>query len=166
MTIKTIILPVQAVKLTVNHIPNAARIDTSEAVWKLLFSATQTQYAMWQFRMPQDYVSGSFVIKLIYTMMHTEIKKVNMEVEIMALSGGESDPDVTDFDSVNEMAGGTVVPDIVGKVGEITISCPNDDSVAADDLVIIRVSRDYDDINDTAVGDLELRTVSFEYVIS
>ena len=89
-----------------------------------------------------------------------------MEVEIMALSDDEADPDVASFDAVNEIAGGTTVPDATGKIDTISITCSNDDGVAAEDLVIIRINRDTDDADDTASGDLELRSISLEYTTS
>jgi len=161
----TIIIPVQGAKMTGSYIVFSARVDAGNAAWRLLFSATQTESAIWQFRMPQDYASG-LVVKLIYTMVSATADKVDMEVEVMALSDGEADPDTASFDAVNEIAGGTTVPDTAGKIDEISITCSNDDGVAAGDLVIMRVNRDHDDADDTATGDLELRAVSIQYIES
>jgi len=161
---KTIILPIA--NIPENYVPDYARMNTSELGWKLLFSATRTEYAAWQFKMPEDYLPGSLVIKLIYTMTDATADKVNIGVEIMSLSDDAADPDVADFDNINELVGGTVVPDMTGKTDEINISCSNDDGAVAEDLVILRISRDHNDINDTAIGDFELRTVSFEYTHS
>jgi len=91
---------------------------------------------------------------------------IDMEVEIMALSDGEADPDVASFDAVNEVVGGTTVPDTAGKIDEISITCSNDDGVAANDLVIIRINRDHDDPDDTATSDVELRAITLEYTTS
>ncbi len=162
MATGTIILPIHSAKISGGFITLPARIDGGAGAWKLLFSATQTESAVWMFRMPTNY-SSALVAKLIYTMASATANKVDLEVEIMALSDGEADPDVASFDAVNEVAGGTTVPDTAGKIDEISITCTNADSVAANDLVIVRVNRDHDDTDDTATGDLELRALTLEY---
>ena len=162
MATGTILLSVQSAKIAGTFITLPARIDGGKPSWALLFSATQTESALWQFRMPGNYASG-LVAKLIYTMASAIANKVDMEVEVMALSDGDSDPDVASFDTVNEMTGGTTVPGTAGITDEISITLTNDDSVAAGDLVIVRVNRDHDDADDTASGDLELRVFSLEY---
>lgn len=162
MALGTIILPVQAAKISGGFITNPARIDGGNAAWRLLFSASQTESSLWMFRMPVNFASG-LTAKLIFSMVSATADKVDLEVEIMALSDDEADPDVASFDSVNEIAGGTTVPGTVGKIKNVSIPCTNDDGVAAGDLVLIRVNRDHDDGDDTATGNLELRSLSLEY---
>ncbi|MFH1360044.1 MAG: hypothetical protein ABIJ41_03290 [Candidatus Omnitrophota bacterium] len=162
-TTATIVLPVETAKINGSFITNPARIDNNSTLsWRLLFDDTQTESAAWQFRMPQNYFSG-LTAKLLYSMVSTTTNKVDMEVEVMALTDGESDPDTASFGAVNEISGGTTVPTTLGKIDTISITLTNDDSVAANDLVIIRVNRDHDDIDDTSASDLELRAFSLEY---
>jgi len=161
-----IILPVQSAKLTGDFITNPAGINGGNNGWSLDFDASQTESAVWQFRMPANYASD-LTAKLQYTMASATADKVDLEVEIMAVSDGDAaDVDTASFDSVNEVAGGTTVPGTAGYLDEISITCSNDDSVAAGDLVIVRVNRDHDDGDDTATGDLELRAFSLEYTTS
>lgn len=163
MSTGTIILPVQAAKIGGSFITNPARINGGSNAWSLLFSATQTESGLWQFRMPENYASG-LIAKLQYSMASAVANKVDLEVEVMAISDGDAqDVDGASFDSVNEVAGGTTVPGTAGYLDEISISLSNDDNVAAGDLVYIRVNRDHDDADDTASGDLELRAFSLEY---
>jgi hypothetical protein len=112
--------------------------------------------------MPSDYASG-LKAELIYSMASATSNKVDWEVEVMALSDDEADPDTASFDSVNEVSGGTTVPATAGKVDMLEIPLANADSVSAGDLVIIRVNRDHDDGDDTATGDAELRALALEY---
>ncbi|MFH1360042.1 MAG: hypothetical protein ABIJ41_03280 [Candidatus Omnitrophota bacterium] len=161
-TTSTMILPVHAARIYGSYITNSARIDGTSASWNLLFSTTQTESATWMFRMPTNY-SSALSAKLIYTMASATSGNVDLEVEVMALTVGESDPDTASFDAVNEVSGGTAVPGTAGIIDEISITLTNADSVAANDLVIIRVNRDHDDADDTATGDLELRAFSLEY---
>ncbi len=166
MTTGTIILPVQAAKIGGAFITNPAQINGGSNGWSLLFDASQTESAVWQFRMPQDYASA-LVAKLQYTMASATADKVDLEVEVMAVTDGDAaDVDTASFAAVNEISGGTTVPGTVGYLDEISITLSNDDSVAAGDLTIIRINRDHDDGDDTATGDLELRNFTLEYTTS
>lgn len=163
MATGTIILPIQAAKISGAFITNPMRINGGTNAWSLLASATQTESAFWQFRMLQNYASG-LVAKLQYSMASATADKVDMEVEVMATSDGDAaDVDTASFDSVNEVSGGKTVPGTAGYLDEISIALANADSVAAGDLVYIRLNRDHDDADDTATGDLELRAFSLEY---
>jgi len=160
---KTIILPVQSAKIGVvtNFITAGARIEGGAGAWKLLFNASATESALWMFKLPSDY-TGSPVLKLQYAMASAVADKVDWECEIMSVADGE-DIDTASFDSVNEVTGGTTVPGTAGFVDTISITLTNADSMAADELVLLRINRDHDDADDTATGDAELLTVTLEY---
>ena len=164
MATASIILPVQAAKIGGAYITAGAQIDGGSGAWKLLFDASATESALWQFKMPSNYASG-LVAKLQYAMASATANKIDWEVEIMAVADGE-DIDTTSFDSVNEVTGGTTVPGTAGFVDTISITCTNADSVAADELVLLRINRDHDDDDDTATGDAELLSVTLEYTTS
>jgi len=161
----TIMLPVTAAKISGDFITNPARIDNGLGGGALLFAADQTESAMWVFRMPENYGSA-LTAKLQYSMASATSGKVDMEVEVMAVSDGDSqDLDTASFAAVNEIAGGTTVPGTAGYLDEISITLSNADSLTAGDLVYIRINRDHDDTDDTAAGDLEMRALSLEYTI-
>jgi hypothetical protein len=80
----------------------------------------------------------------------------------MALADGE-DVDTASFDSVNEVTGGTTVPGTTGDRDTISYSLANNDSMAAEETILLRNNRDHDDADDTAVDDLELIGNVLEY---
>jgi hypothetical protein len=113
--------------------------------------------------MPVNYASAP-VLKLQYTMDAATSGKVDPEAKVMAISDGDAqDVDTANFDTLNEVSGGTTVPGTAGFLDEISIPLINNDNVAPGDLVIVHIQRDHDDADDTASGDFELRTVNLEY---
>lgn len=90
--------------------------------------------------------------------------KVVLDCEVMAVSDGDTqDIDSASFDASNQSGAGLTVPGTAGYIDEESISLTSNDSMAANDLVLLRVNRLVADGNDTATGDLELLAVSFEY---
>ncbi|MFH1360043.1 MAG: hypothetical protein ABIJ41_03285 [Candidatus Omnitrophota bacterium] len=158
----TLILPIEAAKF--HGMTNLPNLDAQNGAWRLLFDGTSLgEIVEFIFALPQDYSSAP-VIKLLYTMVSATSGKVDMEVYVHALSDDESDPDsAVQFDSLNEVLGGTTVPGTAGILDEISISLANDDSMAANDWVRLRIKRDPSDSDDTATTDLELRAVTLEY---
>ena len=99
MATGTVILPVQTAKVSGAYITLPAGIDGGSGAWKLLFDASQTESALWQFRLPANY-SSTPVLKLQYAMASANANKVDWECEIMSVADDE-DIDSTSFDSVN-----------------------------------------------------------------
>jgi len=163
MATGTIILPVQCAKIGGAYITTGARIDGGSGPWKLLFDASTKQSAIWQFRLPANYVSTP-VIKLLFSMASATSGKVVLDTEIYAVTSGDSqDIDSASFDSSNQDGTGVTVPGTAGYMGLITYSLTNFDSGAAEDLIILRINRLVADSNDTATGDLELLGISLEF---
>jgi len=159
----SIMLPIVAAQINGDFIALPARIDRGLAAGALLFANDQTESAVWTFKMPANYV-GSLTAKIQYSMASATSGKVDFEVEVMAVSDGDSqDVDSASFDSVNEISGGTTVPGTAGYLDEISVPLTNNDSISAGDLVTIRVNRDHDDADDTASGDAEVRAINLEY---
>jgi hypothetical protein len=88
---------------------------------------------------------------------------VEFEASVMAVSDGDSqDLDTESYDTVN--TGTATVPGTAGYLDVISVTLTNADSLAAGDLVRIKLSRDADDgTNDTATGDLEFHGARLEY---
>jgi len=141
-----------------------AQIDQDKDL-RLLFDDTTVEHAVWQFRMPDDY-GGNLVAKIQYTMASATSDKVDFEVSVMAVSGGDAqDLDANSYDTAN--AANATVPGTAGYLGELTITLTNDDDVAAGDYVRIKLERDADDAtDDTATGDCEVRNVVLEYEVA
>ena len=159
------VLPVQSAKLTGAFVTASAAIDAGDGNWRLLFDDSTTESAVWQFRMPSNYSAG-LTAKLGYSMTSATADKVDLEVEVMAVTDGDAaDIGSASFATLNEVSGGTTVPGTAGYLDEVSIALSNADSVAAGDLVYIRVNRDHDDADDTATGDLELVYLVIEWTM-
>lgn len=154
-------LSVQSAKISGAYITAGAQIDGGSGPWKILFDASKTESCLFQFKAPSNYASAP-VVKLQYAMASATANKVDWEVEVMAVADDE-DIDSASFDAVNEVSGGTTVPGTAGFLDTISISLTNADSMAANELILLRINRDHDDADDTATGDAELVSVTFEY---
>lgn len=160
-------LPVQSAKITGGFITAGAGIDAGDGNWRLLFDASATESALWQFRLPSTYTSG-LIAKLLFSMTSATSDTVDFEVDVMALTPGSADDlDTAAFASTNEINGpgekSTGVPDAAGKIAAISITLSNDDGAVAGDLIFIRVNRDHDDASDAATGDAELVGLTIEW---
>lgn len=161
MATGTVILPVQAAKIAGAFVGSVPQIDGGDGVWKLLYDASTEEEALWQFRLPANY-STSPVLKLQYAMTSAITGGVAWNAEIMAITPGDSaGVGTSSFDSVN--VGSGTVPGTASFVQEISITLTNVDSMAANDFIAFKISRDPADAGDTATGDAELIAASFEY---
>lgn len=112
-------------------------------------SATEIAYTR-PMPMPQAYGGGELVVYIGYTMASATTGKVDFEVAVEAINTGDAAPN---FDSINEVSGGTTVPSTIGHLGVAAVTLTNKDGVAAGDMVRFSLSRDHDDVDDTATGD-------------
>ena len=126
---------------------------------KLLFDTTTSELVYWVFRLPSDF-SSSPVLKVQYTAASATSGTFGVTVSVMAVTDGDSqDVDTESYDTANSPTAVTV-PGTAGFLDEISATLTNNDSMAAGDLVFIRLARN---IADTATGDIEVRAVSLEY---
>lgn len=137
-----------------------AGLDYENDAPKVLFDDTTPEGIYWQFRMPSDY-SSALALKLVYTMASATTGTIEFEVSVWAASDNESAVTLS-YDTVNN--GSEAVPGTAGLTSDLSITLTNADSVAAGDLVRVKLFRDANDAtNDTATGDLELWAASLEY---
>lgn len=133
--------------------------------WELLFDDTTDELCYWTFRLPQDYASAP-VLKLQYKMSSATTAEVMIRAAVMAVSDGDAaDVDTASFDTDNTSAA-TTVPGTAGHLDEISLTLTNADSMAAGDLVTLRLARDADNVGDDATGDMEVVAASLEYTAS
>lgn len=126
----------------------------------LLFDDSTAEYVYWRFKMPDDY-SSSPVLKLIYSMASAASGTIEMDAQVWATSDGEA-TGTESYDTANTAT--ETVPGTAGLTSALSITLTNNDSLAAGDLVAIKLYRDATDAtNDTATGDLELRAISLTY---
>lgn len=158
-----VIFPIQSAKIsgTGAIASSFAEIEGGALPWKVLFDASQTESALFQFKVPDDYSSNP-TLKCLYAMASGTSASINLECDVMSVSAGDSaDIDATSFATGNEIS--ATVPATAGYVGSAYITLTNNDSMAAGDVVIFRINRDHDDAQDTATGDLELLTAALMY---
>jgi hypothetical protein len=128
---------------------------------KLLYDPTSEEWAVWQFRMPDDYASTP-IAKLQWAAVSATSGAVVWDVRISATTPGDTtDIDAQDFAAANTAT--TTVPATAGYLAETSVTLTNADSLAAGDLVIVRVARAAADGSDTATGDAELLVVGLTY---
>ena len=127
----------------------------------LLFDASTDEIIHKRFRLPTDYSSGA-TLKLQFSMASATSGNVVWAAEVWAITPADAaDSDTTSYDTANSVT--EAVPGTAGYLDEASITLTNADSMAAGDLVTIRIRRDADNASDTAAGDAELRAISLEY---
>ena len=129
---------------------------------QLLFDAGTQEWAYFSFQMPGDYASAP-VLELIFKMASATSGNVIFASIIAAQTGGDSaDVDAIAGDTVNTSSG-VAVAGTAGYPTRTTLALTNADSLAANDFIVLGVSRDADNGSDTATGDLELIAASLSY---
>lgn len=139
---------------------------TAPAVYflQLAYDAAQLEWAAWQFRVPADYASA-LALKVIFKMTSATTGNVIVIGRLAAFTPGTDtvDFDAKVFDAANTSAATAVPATTAGKLGEISITMTNADSVAAGDYAVLYVARDGASGSDTAAGDLELVGAALTY---
>lgn len=114
------------------------------------------------FQMPADYTgSGTLKADIYYKMASATSGKVDFEVAVEAVTAADAvDLDSAEsFDTAN--AANETVPGSAGYLGKLTVTLANKDSVAAGDMVRLKLERDADDgTDDTASGDARVLLVT------
>ena len=134
---------------------------TAPAVYflQLAFDAAQLEWAAWQFVMPADAnATPNPVLVIKYKMVSAVTGNVIMIGRLATFTPGT---DSTDFDAkvfaaANTSAATAVPATTAGRIGEISITMTNADSIAAGDVCVLYVARDGASGSDTASGDLEM----------
>jgi len=161
MATGTLILPVQSAKISGALISTGAQIEGGSGAWKLLFDASQRESGIWQFKLPDDYSSAP-VADLLFAMATGTGGAVALDIDVMAIASGDAAGIGTaSFDSVN--TGSVAVASTAGYMSGLSFSLANADSMAGGDLILLRVNRAVANAGDTAVGDMELLGLNFEY---
>lgn len=146
-------LPAGAWVLPSTAYPNRGVVQNREY---LSFDDTTVEGARSRpFAMPAAYTgSGTLKCDIYYIMASATADKVDWEVSVEAVTPADAtDLDAGEsFDTANAADG--TVPSTAGYLGKITVTLTNKDSVAAGDMVRLKLERDADDgSNDTATGD-------------
>ena len=150
-------LPVTGVKLN-DSAP--ATLDRSGEMDVLAFDAMTKECVRWPFMLPGEY-TGSPVLVVKYAMQSATSGGVSIDVDVWASKTGESITTAS-FGTVNN-CDDTAVPGTAGLPDSISCTLTNNDSMAAGDLITIRLCRAVADSADTATGDMKVFGVSFQY---
>lgn len=129
----------------------------------LTFDASTDEIVYLEFALPENYASAP-VLKGIFSMASATSGNVVWAAQVWAMTPGDSaDIDTESYDTANTDT--EAVPGTAGYPDEFAITLTNADSMAAGDIVRIKLFRDADNGSDTATGDAELRigTVRLEY---
>ena len=114
------------------------------------------------FQMPAAYTgSGTLKADIFYMMASATSGKVDFEVAVEAVTAADAvDLDSAEsFDTAN--AANQTVPGTAGYLGKLTVTLTNKDSVAAGDMVRLKLERDADDgTDDTASGDARVLLIT------
>lgn len=172
MSTGTILLPVGAADLpdgsASNLAPDVKKVKSSAAAptpyfRHALFDASNREQLMWSFRMPVDYASAP-VMKVQFKMASAVTGNVVIEGRLAATTPGDStDVDTKAFAAANTSTATAVPATTAGKIGEISLSLANADSLAAGDFVTVYFARDAANGSDTATGDMEVVAVALTY---
>jgi hypothetical protein len=140
------------------------RLELFNSKPRVLFSDSSDDIMHWTFRMPENYASG-LSLKMQYSMVSDITNTVDISVEVMAHATGDTVAiDADSYDTANTSNNNSVPATTAGKMGEISITLTNADSIAATEWCAIKFKRLSS--TDDAVGDMELVAASLEYTTS
>jgi hypothetical protein len=143
---------------------NAPQATIQSNRMHLGFDAGTDELIYYMFRMPADYGS-SLLLKLQYAMASATSGDVIWASALWAITPGDSaDVDTESYDTANTVT--DTVPGTAGHLAEASITMSNTDSLAANDLLTIKVYRDANAGGDTATGDADLYGLSLQYTAS
>jgi len=141
--------------------PQLMAIHSTERRAALAFDASTVESCRWTFVAPQG-LTGTMNAIIYYCMASATADSVNFEVSIEAVTTEDAlDLDAaTSFDTMND--GHETVPGTAGYMSLLAVALTNADSMAAGDLVRLKLERDADDgTDDTATGDAYVLAVEF-----
>jgi hypothetical protein len=166
MQIKQTLLPEEAQFKFVSGAgaPAFAKADgTNFPVTGLAFDAATDEFAYWKF-IAQNYGSGNITLNFFWYAFAATSGNVVFDAAIAAVT---ADIDTTDVETKALAAVNSVTDSHLGTTGkrlhEATITISNLDSLAADDVVWLRFSRDANHASDTMTGDAIVTAVEVIY---
>jgi hypothetical protein len=141
------------------------RFDYAQNRAVLIFDQTTIDKAYTRARrMPSQYTGGTLEATILYSMVSDVSPKTvyfDVAVEATTPDADAKDLDVTSTFDTDNTGSATVPATTAGKLGEITVTLTNDDSVAAGDLVTFRLQTNTtgDAVGDSRVYAMEISEV-------
>lgn len=162
-TIKHTFLPEEAQFLAATF-PAFSKVNgTNFPVSGLAFDAAADEFAFWKF-IAQGYGSGNLTLNLLWYADNATSGDVVWDAAIAAITPNSDSQDV-ETDSLASV--NSVIDSHIGTTGQrvhlCTITISNLDSLAADDLVFLRISRDANNGSDSMANDAILLMAELTY---
>jgi len=154
------------IRLATGFITVSAGIDGGLAWPSLTYDPDTDEEATWSFPIPTNFASA-FVAEVFYDLASVQsgVKKIEFNLSIMAMTPGtDTGMETASFDTANNsiitLASDQAADDPLVESTALT----NDDSAAAEDLMILRLQRNGTDAtNDTATGDVRVPSILLKY---
>lgn len=144
--------------------PALTKNGTNIAVIGLAYDAATDEAAFWKFR-AVSYASGNVTVGIDWYADTATSGDVVWAVQLAAVT---PDTDATDVEGKSPATANTVTDSHLGTVGQrlhrATVTVSNLDSLAANDVVWIRIARDADNASDTMTGDAILVGATVSYL--
>lgn len=114
---------------------------------------------IFQFTAPDDYLDTP-TLRIIYDTLDEEAGDIRVTAEVLANSDGE-DMEAAEYDTAN--AATDTVEATAGETNLLEFALTNADSMAAKDIVLIRLTRTPAHADDTLEADMRLFEIDFCY---
>lgn len=140
------------------NFPELRTVHSTERRFVLAFDAAVEEACAWATVAPQG-LTGTLTAIIFYSMASATSGGVAVGVSIEAITPGDAVAvaSATSYDTENvatkASVPGTLIPDTV------SVTLTNADSIAAADMVRIRLARKVDNAADTAAGDMHVHRV-------
>lgn len=163
MAAKHILAPEEAQFLSTAFPQYVKANGTNFPVSGLAFDAATDEAAFWKFK-AVDYTSGNLTLDLFWYADTATSGNIIWDAQIAAIT---PDTDTQDVETKAFAAISSVIDSHLGTTGQrlhkATITLSNLDSLAADDIVWLRVNRDANNASDTLAGDAILVLAQLSY---
>ena len=162
-TVKHTFLP-EEVQFLATLFPAYSKVNgTNFPVSGLAFDAAADEFAYWKFK-AQNYGSGNLTVNIHWYADTASSGDVIFDAAIAAIT---SDTDTQDVETKTFASVNSVTDTHLGTTGQrlhlCTITISNLDSLAADDIVWFRLSRDANNASDTMTGDAIVTLIELTY---
>lgn len=162
-TVKHTLLPEEAQFLASAFPAYVKSNGTNFPVSGLAFDAATDEAAFWKF-IAQNYGSGNLTVNIYWYADTASSGNVIFDVQIAAIT---PDSDTQDIETDGLATANSVTDAHLGTTGqrlhEAVVTVSNLDSIAADDLVFLRLNRDANNGSDTMAGDAIVVAVEVTY---
>lgn len=143
---------------------NGASFDTRNNHPVLDFDQSTDESAIFTDVLPRNYAGGGVTVYLHVSATGITTGNYIFDVSFERIGDGSQDVDSDGFASAQSLAA-TAVPATDGHVDIVSIAFTDGaqmDSIAAGELFRLKVTRDADNVSDTAAADIELHAIEIK----